>query len=96
MITLPLRKFQSKKIEQLGFDKTPICIAKTQYSLSDDPKKLGRPKNFKVTVRDLKPCTGAGFIVAYLGEILTMPGLPAVPAAENIDIDKNGEITGLF
>lgn len=92
----PAAEVSIKKIEQLGFDKTPICIAKTQYSLSDDPKKLGRPKNFKVTVRDLKPCTGAGFIVAYLGEILTMPGLPAVPAAENIDIDKNGEITGLF
>jgi len=83
-------------IERLGLDKMPITIAKTQYSLSDDPKLLGRPKGFKITVRELRVSKGAGFIVALTGDIMTMPGLPKHPAAENIDIDENGKITGLF
>ncbi|MBR0442033.1 MAG: formate--tetrahydrofolate ligase, partial [Firmicutes bacterium] len=74
----------------------PICMAKTQYSFSDDPTKLGAPRDFTVSVRNLKVCAGAGFIVALTGEIMTMPGLPKVPAAENIDVDENGRITGLF
>ncbi|MDF2685434.1 MAG: fhs [Clostridia bacterium] len=83
-------------IKSMGYDKLPVCMAKTQYSLSDNPKLLCRPTNFKVTVKDLKLCSGAGFIVAYLGDVLTMPGLPAKPAAEVIDLDENGEIVGLF
>lgn len=85
-----------KEIEDLGLDKIPICVAKTQYSLSDDAKKLGKPENFNITVRDVAVRTGAGFIVVFTGEILTMPGLPKVPAANNIDIDDKGTITGLF
>ena len=84
------------QIESLGFDKLPICIAKTQNSLSDDTNKIGRPRNFKITVRELKISSGAGFIVALTGNILTMPGLPKHPAAENMDIDNTGKITGLF
>jgi len=84
------------EIEKLGFDKMPVCLAKTQYSLSDDPAKLGRPQGFRITVRELRISAGAGFIVALTGDILTMPGLPKHPAAENMDIDKNGKITGLF
>ena len=87
---------QLKEIEQLGFNRLPICIAKTQYSLSDDAAKLGRPHNFRVTVRELKISAGAGFIVVLLGSILTMPGLPKKPAAENIDITNDGKISGLF
>ncbi len=87
---------QLKEIEQLGFNNLPICIAKTQYSLSDDATKLGRPQNFRVTVRELKISAGAGFIVVLLGSIMTMPGLPKKPAAENIDITLDGKITGLF
>ena len=87
---------QLKEIEELGLDKMPVCMAKTQYSLSDDPTKLGRPKNFKITVKELRISAGAGFIVALTGDILTMPGLPKKPAAENMDIDVNGKITGLF
>jgi len=83
-------------LERLGFDKMPIVVAKTQYSLSDDPKLLGRPRGFKITVRELRISRGAGFIVALTGDIMTMPGLPKHPAAENIDIDENGRITGLF
>ncbi|HHW58459.1 MAG TPA: formate--tetrahydrofolate ligase [Clostridia bacterium] len=83
-------------IEKLGFDKMPIVVAKTQYSLSDDPKLLGRPRGFKITVRELRVSKGAGFIVALTGDIMTMPGLPKHPAAENIDIDENGKIRGLF
>ncbi len=83
-------------IEKLGFDKMPICMAKTQYSLSDDPTLLGRPKGFTITVRDIKVSRGAGFLVALTGEIMTMPGLPKVPAANNIDILPSGEIVGLF
>ncbi|MBU5312161.1 formate--tetrahydrofolate ligase [Tissierella carlieri] len=83
-------------IEKLGFDKMPICMAKTQYSLSDDPTLLGRPRGFNITVRDIKVSRGAGFLVALTGEIMTMPGLPKVPAANNIDILPSGEIVGLF
>lgn len=85
-----------KKIEELGMDNLPVCMAKTQYSLSDDPSLLGRPEGFNITVREVKLSAGAGFIVAVTGEIMTMPGLPKVPAAEKIDIDENGVITGLF
>ena len=87
---------QIKDLEKLGFGKLPICMAKTQYSFSDDPKKLGAPTGFKISIRNLKVSSGAGFIVALTGEIMTMPGLPKVPAAEKIDIDKDGKITGLF
>lgn len=83
-------------IEKLGFDKMPICMAKTQYSLSDDPTLLGRPRGFNITVRDIRISRGAGFLVALTGEIMTMPGLPKVPAANNIDILPSGEIVGLF
>lgn len=85
-----------EQLEKLGFNNLPICMAKTQYSFSDDPTKLGAPENFNITIRNLKVSSGAGFIVAYTGEIMTMPGLPKVPAAERIDIDENGIITGLF
>ena len=84
------------EIEKLGKDKLPICVAKTQYSLSDDPQKLGSPKGFTLTVRDVRLSAGAGFIVALTGDIMTMPGLPKVPAAEKINIDENGKISGLF
>ncbi len=84
------------RLKEYGFDRFPVCMAKTQYSLSDDPKKLGWPKNFKVTVRNVKVSAGAGFVVALTGEIMTMPGLPKVPAAEKIDVDQYGKITGLF
>ena len=87
---------QLQEIEALGLDKMPVCMAKTQYSLSDDPAKLGRPSGFRITVRELRVSAGAGFIVALTGNILTMPGLPRHPAAENMDIDKDGRITGLF
>ncbi len=89
-------KKQAKQLTELGFDKMPICVAKTQYSFSDDPTLLGAPKGFTVTVRNLKVSAGAGFIVALTGDIMTMPGLPKVPAAEKIDVDENGVITGLF
>ena len=87
---------QIKELEKLGLDKMPVCMAKTQYSLSDDPKKLGRPKNFDVTVREIRISNGAGFIVALTGKILTMPGLPKVPAAEKIDVLADGSIDGIF
>ena len=93
--TGPAQK-QLQEIEALGLDKMPVCMAKTQYSLSDDPAKLGRPSGFRITVRELRVSAGAGFIVALTGNILTMPGLPKHPAAENMDIDKDGRITGLF
>ena len=89
-------KKQAKQLTELGFAGYPICMAKTQYSFSDDPTKLGAPKGFTVTVRNLKVSAGAGFIVALTGEIMTMPGLPKVPAAEKIDVDENGVISGLF
>ena len=87
---------QIKELEKLGLDKMPVCMAKTQYSLSDDPKKLGRPKNFDVTVREIRISNGAGFIVALTGKILTMPGLPKVPVAEKIDVLADGSIDGIF
>ena len=87
---------QAKELEALGFGSCPICVAKTQYSLTDDQTKLGAPKDFEVTVRNLKISAGAGFIVALTGEIMTMPGLPKVPAAERIDVDETGKISGLF
>ena len=87
---------QIKTLEELGFDKVPVCIAKTQYSFSDDMTKLGAPTGFKITVRSLKISAGAGFIVVLTGNIMTMPGLPKVPAAEKIDVDENGKISGLF
>ena len=92
----PAAKKQLKEIEGLGFDKMPVCMAKTQYSLSDDATKIGRPTGFRITVKELRISAGAGFIVALTGNILTMPGLPKHPAAENMDIDVNGKITGLF
>ena len=84
------------EIERLGYTETPVCVAKTQYSLSDDPTKLGKPENFTITVRDVKLSAGAGFVVALTGDIMTMPGLPKAPSALKIDCDENGEITGLF
>ena len=93
---LPAAQKQIAKLEELGFGNAPICMAKTQYSLSDDPTKLGAPEGFTVTVRNVKISAGAGFIVALTGDIMTMPGLPKVPAAEKIDVDENGKITGLF
>ena len=88
-----------KKIEELEKSdkfKVPICMAKTQYSFSDNPKLLGAPTDFEITVKDVKLNNGAGFLVVYTGDIMTMPGLPKIPAANNMDIDKDGKITGLF
>ena len=85
-----------KKYESQGLGDLPICVAKTQYSLSDDPTLLGKPSGFKVTISDLIPNTGAGFLVAISGDIMRMPGLPKVPAAVNMDIDEEGKIVGLF
>ena len=87
---------QIQQLEELGFGNLPICMAKTQYSFSDDQTKLGAPKDFNITIRNIKVSAGAGFIVAQTGDIMTMPGLPKVPAAEKIDVDENGNITGLF
>ena len=92
----PAAAKELQKLTDLGFGSFPVCMAKTQYSLSDDPALLGAPKGFTVTVRKVKVSAGAGFVVAYTGDIMTMPGLPKVPAAENIDVDENGKITGLF
>ncbi|MCI6109281.1 MAG: formate--tetrahydrofolate ligase [Oscillibacter sp.] len=89
-------KKQVAQLTELGFDKMPICVAKTQFSFSDDQTKLGAPRGFKITVREIKVNAGAGFLVAKTGNIMTMPGLPKVPASERIDIDANGKITGLF
>ena len=89
-------KKQAKQLAELGFEKMPICMAKTQFSFSDDQTKLGAPRGFKITVREIKVNAGAGFLVAKTGNIMTMPGLPKVPASERIDIDANGKITGLF
>lgn len=93
---MPKAKKEIEKLTALGFDKLPVCIAKTQYSFSDDPSKLGAPSGFKVTVRNVKISAGAGFVVVLTGDILTMPGLPKSPAAERIDVDENGKIIGLF
>ena len=96
-VTLTPRAEQElRDLERLGFGGLPVCIAKTQYSLSDDAKKLGAPEDFTLTVRSLRVSAGAGFVVALTGEIMTMPGLPKHPAAENIDISESGVITGLF
>ena len=93
---LPSAMKQIKTLEEMGLDKLPVCIAKTQYSFSDDPTKLGAPEGFTVTVRNVKISAGAGVSVVLTGDIMTMPGLPKVPAAEKIDVDENGKITGLF
>ncbi|MCI5746658.1 formate--tetrahydrofolate ligase [Eubacterium pyruvativorans] len=92
----PGAKKQMKELTKLGFGATPICVAKTQYSFSDNPKLLGAPSGFRITIRNLKISAGAGFIVALTGDIMTMPGLPKVPAAEKIDVDSTGRISGLF
>ena len=96
VIFAPAAKKEIDKLTSLGFDKLPVCMAKTQYSFSDDMTKLGAPEGFTVTVRQVKVSAGAGFIVALTGDIMTMPGLPKVPAAEKIDVDANGKISGLF
>ena len=93
---LPAAKKQIAALTALGFDKLPICVAKTQYSFSDDPTKLGAPDGFKITIKNVKVSAGAGFVVVLTGDIMTMPGLPKVPAAEKIDVDESGKITGLF
>lgn len=92
----PAAKKAIDRAKALGFDKFPICVAKNQYSLSDDPKKLGRPEDFEINVREVYVNAGAGFVVAITGSIMTMPGLPKVPAAETVDVDDNGDIVGLF
>ncbi|MBE5795218.1 MAG: formate--tetrahydrofolate ligase [Clostridiales bacterium] len=96
VVLMPNAKKQVEMLTKLGYDKMPICVAKTQYSFSDDPTKLGAPEGFTVTVKNVKVSAGAGFIVVLTGDIMTMPGLPKVPAAERIDVDDNGVITGLF
>ena len=87
---------QIRRLSELGFDKLPVCMAKTQYSLSDNPKALGRPEGFDITVREVTVSAGAGFIVALTGSIMTMPGLPKNPAANNMDISSDGTVVGLF
>lgn len=96
VVLTPAAAKQAKRLQELGFGGLPICMAKTQYSFTDDPKQLGAPENFSVTVSNLKVNAGAGFLVALTGNVMTMPGLPKKPAAEGIDIDENGRITGLF
>ncbi|MBQ7642316.1 MAG: formate--tetrahydrofolate ligase, partial [Clostridia bacterium] len=96
VVYLPAAKKEIERLTALGFDKIPVCIAKTQYSFSDDPTKLGAPEGFSVTVKNVKVSAGAGFNVVLTGDILTMPGLPKVPAAEKIDVDSDGKIYGLF
>jgi formate--tetrahydrofolate ligase len=93
---LPAAAAKLTKYESLGFGGLPICMAKTQSSLSDDATKLGRPRHFTVTIRDAKLAAGAGFVVAYAGDVMTMPGLPKKPAAETIDLDDDGNVVGLF
>jgi formate--tetrahydrofolate ligase len=92
----PAAKKQIEKINKIGLSNLPICMAKTQYSLSDNPALLGRPQNFEMTIREVRPSAGAGFVVAITGDILTMPGLPKIPSTEKIDMDNQGKITGLF
>ena len=96
MTLTPAAQKQAAQLKDLGFGGLPICMAKTQYSFSDDPSLLGAPEGFTVTVRDLKVSAGAGFLVALTGDIMTMPGLPKIPSAEKIDVDEDGRITGLF
>ncbi len=93
---LPPAKKAMAMLTELGFDNIPVCVAKTQYSFSDDPSLLGAPEGFRITIKDMKVSAGAGFIVAYSGDIMTMPGLPKLPAAEKIDVDETGKISGLF
>jgi formate--tetrahydrofolate ligase len=92
----PSAQKQIDNLEEIGLREVPICMAKTQYSFSDDPRKLGRPKGFRITVREVTPSAGAGFVVAKTGDIMTMPGLSATPAAERMSVDKDGTIHGLF
>ncbi len=96
VIYTPAAQKQLATVKSLGVDDLPVCMAKTQFSFSDDPSKLGAPRGFDITIKDIKACTGAGFIVAKTGDIMTMPGLPKVPAAEKIDVDSTGKISGLF
>ena len=91
----PEAEGQMRELEALGFSHLPVCMAKTQYSFSDDPAKLGAPRGFRLTIRELRVSAGAGFLVALTGSIMTMPGLPKAPAAVRIDISPEGEITGL-
>ena len=96
VVLAPEAEKQLATLDRLGFSSLPVCMAKTQYSFSDDATKLGAPDGFTVTVRQLKVSAGAGFVVALTGSIMTMPGLPKAPAAEKIDVDENGRIVGLF
>jgi len=96
VVLTPAARKQADRLTALGYGKLPVCVAKTQYSFSDDPLKLGAPEDFKITVRNIRVSAGAGFLVALTGDIMTMPGLPKSPAAERIDVDENGKITGLF
>lgn len=96
VVYAPAAKKQLDTIKRMGIEDLPVCMAKTQFSFSDDPAKLGAPRGFDITIKDIKACTGAGFIVAKTGDIMTMPGLPKVPAAEKIDVDSKGKISGLF
>ncbi|MBR4979357.1 MAG: formate--tetrahydrofolate ligase, partial [Clostridia bacterium] len=96
VIYMPAAEKPIDSLEKLGFAKCPICVAKTQYSFSDDASKLGAPEDFKVTVKNVKVSAGAGFVVVLMGDIMTMPGLPKVPAAEKIDVTDDGKIVGLF
>ena len=96
VVISPAAQKQIDRLTALGFAELPVCIAKTQYSFSDDPKKLGAPEDFTVSVRGVRLSAGAGFIVALTGDVLTMPGLPRVPAAEGIDVTDDGVISGLF
>lgn len=93
---MPAAETQLRKITELGFGGLPVCMAKTQYSLSDDPGRLGRPEHFEITVREAYVAAGAGFVVVLTGTVMTMPGLPRKPAAYGIDVNDDGVITGLF
>jgi len=93
---LPPAEKSLRRIEGLGYGHLPVCMAKTQYSLSHDPLLLGRPREFRVPIRDLRLFAGAGFVTAYAGDMRTMPGLPTRPGGENIDIDADGNVVGLF
>ena len=95
-VLTPQARREAKRLTQLGYGDLPVCVAKTQYSFSDNPRLLGAPEDFTVTVRSLRLSAGAGFIVALTGDIMTMPGLPKTPAAETIDVDADGKIHGLF
>ena len=92
----PEAKKQVERLTELGFGTFPVCMAKTQYSFSDNPALLGAPSGFEVSIQSLKVSAGAGFVVVLTGDVMTMPGLPKAPAAQNIDVDENGVITGLF